>query len=53
METLQTGNPQELKVIRVINCESIVATKKKEIYYHDLYKDMHIKGEWFLISELE
>jgi hypothetical protein len=53
LETLQTGNPQKLKVIRSINCESIDVAQKKEIYYHELYNDMHITGEWFLISELE
>lgn len=53
LETLQTGNPQELKVIRSIECESIDEAQKKEIYYHNLYNDAHITGEWFLISELK
>jgi hypothetical protein len=47
MIELQTGNPNELKLIRYIEC----STEEQAIYLentlHIKYKDLQRKGEWF------
>lgn len=49
LSDLQTGNPNFLKVISVIECESSKHAEELESELHDVYKDLRKRknGEWF------
>lgn len=49
LSTLQTGNSNELIIVKTIECASIDSAFKLEHIYHELYKKNHIRGEWFNI----
>ena len=49
LSTLQTGNSNELIIVKTIDCASIDSAFKLEYIYHELYKKNHIRGEWFNI----
>jgi hypothetical protein len=40
--TLQTGNPHELKMVKMIR-----GTQRDERRYHEHFAHLHIRGEWF------
>ena len=47
LSELQTGNPFELSIIAVINCDSREHAYHTEGRLHRLFKRCHIRGEWF------
>jgi hypothetical protein len=44
---LQIGNPNPLQVIHHIKCDSEEDSFMKERYFHNMFEDLHIRGEWF------
>lgn len=40
--TLQTGNPHELKIVKLVQ-----GTRRDERRYHEQFSHLHIRGEWF------
>lgn len=50
LKQLQVGNPRELKVFGVIECDN-PAGKEKEI--HDIWDDRCIRGEWFNFTDFQ
>jgi hypothetical protein len=49
LSQLQVGNPSELTLCKIIECDSRNMEKK----LHERFADKHIRGEWFNISESE
>lgn len=45
LKQLQTGNPTKLKLIG-----SMRGTQKKEAELHRMFKNYHVRGEWFVLS---
>lgn len=51
--TLQTGNDCELKIDRIIKCDTYEESCKLEKSLHIEFSACHIRGEWFKIKEFE
>ena len=47
IKQLQTGNPYELKLIKVVNCGSEKHAQEMEKFYHNKYYEYRMQGEWF------
>lgn len=47
MESLQAGNPVELKLIAKIPCPSVANAYALENKLHKRFHKKHIRGEWF------
>jgi hypothetical protein len=52
LSDLQTGNPNPLKLIHEINCESEEQSFLLEQTLHKKFKKLRISGEWFIYDEL-
>jgi len=48
---LQTGNPNQLKLIYYIDCNSVEHSFVTEKKYHRKFQHLHISGEWFKYEE--
>ncbi len=48
IKTLQTGSP---KPIRLINSYKTKNYRKMESWFHRLYKDDRVEGEWFYLND--
>lgn len=54
LNTLQIGNPKELKLLFSVKPESgIGITKHDEIWFHRRYKNNWVRGEWYCFSPQE
>lgn len=51
LKTFQTGNHEELILLRVIKLPSRDSAFKLESALHKKFKKYHIRGEWFRLSE--
>jgi len=49
LSQLQVGNPNELSVVKTIECDSHVMEKQ----LHEQYAAHHIRGEWFDLKHVE
>ena len=50
LSQLQTGNPRRLIIIAVYaSCKSNI--NEDEAMFHEWYKDKHIRGEWFYLTD--
>ena len=47
LSTLQTGNPNPLKIVKIIECKTARQAHTKEKKLHNKFKELHLKGEWF------
>ena len=47
ISNMQTGNPNELVVLHYIECKSVDLAFILEKKYHDKFKHLHMRGEWF------
>jgi predicted GIY-YIG superfamily endonuclease len=47
IETLQIGNPYELRVLSLIPCESRAHAFEIERRIHKFFRRQNIRGEWF------
>jgi len=47
METLQTGNHLELRIVTKIKCDSRLDAYGKENKFHRLFAKKRLRGEWF------
>ncbi len=47
IEVLQTGNPNKLKVVVLLECETIKRAYKLENYLHWKLRKYKLHGEWF------
>lgn len=50
MISLQTGNKNTLKCYKVVKSEDM---KADEAYFHEVFANSHVRGEWFAISPEE
>lgn len=48
VKSLQTGNPNK---IELVNYYETVNYRKVESWFHRIYKDFRLEGEWFLLNE--
>lgn len=48
IKILQTGNPTELRIIHIYNCEYPF---RLETMLHNIYKNNNILNEWFELSD--
>ena len=46
---IQTGNPNELKVLFTVPCKSETVSYDIETRLHNIYHDYHMNGEWYNI----
>ena len=53
IKQLQTGNPYELKLIKVVNCGSEKHAQEMERFYHNKYYEYRMQGEWFDFKKLK
>ena len=53
IKQLQTGNPYELKLIKVVNCGSEKHAQEMEKFYHNKYYEYRMQGEWFDFKKLK
>lgn len=49
LANLQTGNPRKLKILFTIRCDNPFTV---EAALHRFYKNCHISGEWFKITNI-
>ena len=47
LETLQIGNPYELKILAVIPCTSDKRARRTEREVHKYFDHLRVRGEWF------
>jgi hypothetical protein len=47
LSTLQTGNPNPLKIVKIIECKTAKQAHTKEKKLHNKFKKIHLNGEWF------
>ena len=47
---LQSGNPGDLVILKMIPCETNEEALKLENFFHNTYKTDRLNGEWFSIS---
>jgi len=47
LETLQTGNHMELRIVTKIKCRSRQEAYDKESQFHKMFERKRIRGEWF------
>ena len=47
---LQTANPNDLVLLKIVDCPSVDEAYEIEKVYHEDYRDMRLNGEWFGIS---
>lgn len=50
IESIQTGNPEEVILYAFYR---IPNAKTEEEYLHDKFKDKHVRGEWFLLDNVD
>ena len=50
---LQTGNPKELKILRIIKCTDEYAAYELETFLHSMLHSVNSIGEWFHLSMKE
>lgn len=53
LKNLQTGNPDELTIYKVITCTDILPSCNLEKLLHDKFHDYHIRGEWYNITNVQ
>ena len=49
---LQTGNPNKLKVLKVISCKDSQEAFELETFFHHCFADKRKQSEWFDIPEI-
>ena len=47
---LQTGNPDDLVILKIIESENETEALKLEKFFHDTYDEDRLNGEWFSIT---
>jgi hypothetical protein len=47
LSDLQTGNPEPLEVVFTRKCSNYL---DMEVYFHKLFADKRIRGEWFRLT---
>jgi hypothetical protein len=47
LKELQTGNPEELSILGLIDCESIYEADCREEQLHKEFQHLRLQGEWF------
>ncbi len=47
LETMQTGNPYELRLITSVHCDSRAQAESLEKHFHRLFARKRLRGEWF------
>jgi hypothetical protein len=53
IDSLQTGNPRQLKVIWKIQCHNLYKARGIEAQLHNIFHNKRKNGEWFKISHDE
>jgi hypothetical protein len=53
LKELQTGNPKELKILRIIKCTDEYAAYELETFLHSMLHSVNSIGEWFHLSMKE
>jgi len=53
LSELQTSNPYELLLERIIETSSEDKARQLERHLHDVYSDQRVRGEWFDIDDVE
>jgi hypothetical protein len=51
LKQLQTGNPNQLFVVAVLECESCFDAESAERSAHKILEQNRVSGEWFEVSE--
>lgn len=53
IKNLQNGCPYELDVVKIAIVENETVARAVEDYWHYVFKDKHIRGEWFKLTKRE
>jgi hypothetical protein len=51
IKDMQTGSAHKLTLLHYIKCMSEEEAFALETYLHDKYKDLHVRGEWYKMSD--
>lgn len=49
LRELQTANPRELKLLKVIECKNETAAFELEVFLHKILQSTHQNGEWYYL----